>query len=217
MALRGSLDPATLAREVESGAIETVITALPDLYGRLVGKRIQAGFYCDEIAAPRHARLRVPAGLRHGDGPDAGLRLHELGQGLRRPARGARPGEPAPRRLAGSQRDRDLRCARGRTRRADRGGAALDPEAPARALRRARPAARDGKRARVLPVPRRLPHGARQGLPGARARRAATWRTTTCSRAPSPSRSWARSGGASTPRPSRSSSARASGAPASTS
>jgi glutamine synthetase len=51
VALRGSLDPATLAREVESGAIETVITALPDLYGRLVGKRIQAGFYRDEIAS----------------------------------------------------------------------------------------------------------------------------------------------------------------------
>jgi glutamine synthetase len=51
VALRGSLDPAQLAREVESGAIETVITALPDLYGRLVGKRINAGFYLGEIAS----------------------------------------------------------------------------------------------------------------------------------------------------------------------
>jgi glutamine synthetase len=47
---RGRLDPAALARDVESGAIETIVTALPDLYGRLVGKRIQAPFYLDEIA-----------------------------------------------------------------------------------------------------------------------------------------------------------------------
>ena len=35
----------------------------------------------------RHARMRLPARVRHGDGPDARLRLHELGDGLRRPAR----------------------------------------------------------------------------------------------------------------------------------
>jgi glutamine synthetase len=47
----GMLTPAELAREVEAGRIETVITAMPDLFGRLVGKRITASFYQDEVAA----------------------------------------------------------------------------------------------------------------------------------------------------------------------
>ena len=48
---RGKLSLENLAREVERGAIETVVTALPDLYGRLVGKRIHAPFFLDEIAS----------------------------------------------------------------------------------------------------------------------------------------------------------------------
>ncbi len=47
--LRGRLDRAELAREVEAGRIETIVTAIPDLYGRLVGKRIQASFFLEEI------------------------------------------------------------------------------------------------------------------------------------------------------------------------
>jgi len=46
---RGRLDRAELAREVEAGRIETIVTAIPDLYGRLVGKRIQAPFFLEEI------------------------------------------------------------------------------------------------------------------------------------------------------------------------
>ena len=34
------LDLEGLRREVAAGEIETVVTAFPDLYGRLVGKRI---------------------------------------------------------------------------------------------------------------------------------------------------------------------------------
>jgi len=34
---------AALTREIEDGRIETVITAVPDLYGRLMGKRIVEG------------------------------------------------------------------------------------------------------------------------------------------------------------------------------
>ena len=49
-----------------------------------------ARFFLDAIADARHARVRLPARVRHGDGPDARLRVHELGDGLRRPARGAR-------------------------------------------------------------------------------------------------------------------------------
>ena len=41
----------SLTREVGRGAIETVVTALPDLYGRLVGKRIHAPFFLEEIVS----------------------------------------------------------------------------------------------------------------------------------------------------------------------
>jgi glutamine synthetase len=45
------LDLGALERAVASGEIETVVTALPDLYGRLVGKRILGRFFLDEIAS----------------------------------------------------------------------------------------------------------------------------------------------------------------------
>jgi glutamine synthetase len=48
---RGRLDLAGLARAAEDGRIHTVVTALPDLFGRLVGKRIHARFFLDTIAA----------------------------------------------------------------------------------------------------------------------------------------------------------------------
>jgi glutamine synthetase len=47
----GRLSLEQLRAEVESGAIDTVITAIPDLYGRLVGKRITGRFFLDEVAA----------------------------------------------------------------------------------------------------------------------------------------------------------------------
>ena len=46
----GSLDLETLERLIVDGEIETVIAAVPDLYGRLLGKRIHGRFYLDEIA-----------------------------------------------------------------------------------------------------------------------------------------------------------------------
>ena len=51
MQARGLLDLDTLTRLINDGEIETVITAVPDLYGRLLGKRIVGRFYLDEIAA----------------------------------------------------------------------------------------------------------------------------------------------------------------------
>ncbi len=47
---RGLLDLAGLAGAAERGEIETVVTALPDLYGRLVGKRITTAFFLEEVA-----------------------------------------------------------------------------------------------------------------------------------------------------------------------
>lgn len=39
-----------LATLVERGEIETVLTVFPDMYGRLMGKRIQGGFFLEQIA-----------------------------------------------------------------------------------------------------------------------------------------------------------------------
>ena len=47
---RGRLDLESLERQVADGSIETVVTAIPDLYGRLMGKRILGSFFLEEIA-----------------------------------------------------------------------------------------------------------------------------------------------------------------------
>jgi glutamine synthetase len=43
------LDLEGLEREIAEGTIDTVVTALPDLYGRLVGKRIHGRFFLEEV------------------------------------------------------------------------------------------------------------------------------------------------------------------------
>ncbi len=48
--MKGRLEPQALEQAVRDGSVETVVTAFPDLYGRLVGKRIHAPFYLEEIA-----------------------------------------------------------------------------------------------------------------------------------------------------------------------
>jgi len=45
----GMLTAPELRDLVQRGEIETVLTVFPDLYGRLVGKRIGGRFFCDEI------------------------------------------------------------------------------------------------------------------------------------------------------------------------
>lgn len=46
---RGRLDRSDLQRGIDEGSIETVLTVLPDLYGRLMGKRIVGRFFLEEI------------------------------------------------------------------------------------------------------------------------------------------------------------------------
>lgn len=48
--MRGLLSAEALVREVEAGRIDTVVTVIPDLYGRLVGKRIHAPFFLESVA-----------------------------------------------------------------------------------------------------------------------------------------------------------------------
>ena len=140
------LDLDGLEREVAEGRIDTVVTAFPDLYGRLSASASSAASSWTRSPRARHARLRLPAGLRHGDGSHARLRLHELGDGLRRPARRARPRDAAARRLARAHGHRALR--RGATRSSDE-PIEVAPRtilrAAARARRRARPLAADGE------------------------------------------------------------------------
>src|ERR1700758_2487031 len=45
------LSPAALEQLVESGAVDTVIVAFTDMQGRLVGKRMAAGLFTEEVAA----------------------------------------------------------------------------------------------------------------------------------------------------------------------
>lgn len=47
--LKGQLDVETLKKKIADGEIETVLTAFPDNYGRLMGKRIAGGFFLDEV------------------------------------------------------------------------------------------------------------------------------------------------------------------------
>ncbi len=46
----GTLSRGELERRVRQGEIDTVLTVFPDLYGRLVGKRITGRFFLDEVA-----------------------------------------------------------------------------------------------------------------------------------------------------------------------
>ncbi len=50
MGERGRLDYETLVRLIEDDSIETVLTVFPDLYGRLMGKRILGRYFLEEVA-----------------------------------------------------------------------------------------------------------------------------------------------------------------------
>jgi len=51
--MQGRIDLETLQRMVIDGDIETVIAVLPDMYGRLVGKRFNARYFIDDVAIAR--------------------------------------------------------------------------------------------------------------------------------------------------------------------
>lgn len=46
----GSLTREQLCAEIDNGEIDTVLTAFPDMYGRLIGKRITGHFFRDQVA-----------------------------------------------------------------------------------------------------------------------------------------------------------------------
>ena len=47
--IRGMLDVETLKQMVSSEQIETVLTVFPDMYGRLLGKRITGPFFLNDV------------------------------------------------------------------------------------------------------------------------------------------------------------------------
>ena len=51
----GFLGIEKLRTAVEAGSIDTVILGVPDLYGRLMGKRLDAGFFLSDVAGGTHA------------------------------------------------------------------------------------------------------------------------------------------------------------------
>ena len=55
MSNRGMLDIEGLRTAVADGSIDTVILAIPDLYGRLMGKRLDASFFLTDVAGGTHA------------------------------------------------------------------------------------------------------------------------------------------------------------------
>lgn len=53
---QGMLDPRQLRQRVESGDIDTVVVGFTDLYGRLLGKRLDAAFFLEQVdSAAVHA------------------------------------------------------------------------------------------------------------------------------------------------------------------
>ena len=75
----GQLTLDQLRAEVERGALETVIVGFTDHYGRLMGKRYDGGRVRRRYRRPWHARVRLPADDRHGDGAGSGVPLRQLG------------------------------------------------------------------------------------------------------------------------------------------
>ena len=71
-----------LKAQIRSGAIDTVMVALPDPFGRLVGKRFRGDFFLKSVAQARHARLQLPADGEPRDGSARRLQGGQLGYRL---------------------------------------------------------------------------------------------------------------------------------------
>ena len=135
----GRLDGAALDRLIADGDVDTVLVVFPDLQGRLVGKRVTGHFWRDQMHGGHGAGPRVqlpPRGRRRHDAA-VGLRVRELGAGLRR-LRGAGPTCRRLRMVPWLDKTALVLCDLfdEDDRRAGRGLAAPDPATPGRARRR---------------------------------------------------------------------------------
>ena len=191
--MSGNLTIGELEAAIATGEIDTVIVAFADAQGRLVGKRVSARFFHEEVLPPRRRGVQLPpvGGCRHEH--RRRLRDVELGEGLRRHDAAARRRDPPPHPLAARERAGDGGPRVGE-RRSGRPVAARHPEPPARPPRR--PGARS-----PTPAPSSSSSSSttRIGMPGPAAtgisrRRPTTTSTTTCSRRDGSSRCCATSG-----------------------
>lgn len=53
--MRGRLDLDTLSNLVSSGEIDTIVVCMPDMQGRLIGKRVTGAFFLDSVVEETHA------------------------------------------------------------------------------------------------------------------------------------------------------------------
>ena len=91
---RGMLDVEELRAAVADGSVDTVILAFPDLYGRLMGKRLDASFFLTDVAGGTHAcdyLFTVDMEME----PVRGYKFLELGTWLWGCSPGAGPGDDA--------------------------------------------------------------------------------------------------------------------------
>ena len=174
---------------VRDGQIDTLVVAITDMQGRLMGKRVQAQAFLDGVIdhgahfctylLGTDMEMNTPEGFK--------LMNWETGYGDWI----AEPVWDTLRVLPWLREDgpRPRRHHRRGDRRGDPGLAADDPQAPGRARRRAGLRAQGRLRVRVLRPQGLLGGPGRARLAGAPERSATTTRTTTCSRRPRPSRS----------------------------
>ena len=168
MAVRsGNLTLDELETLIDKREIDTVIVAFPDMQGRLVGKRVSARLFREDVAAARRGGLQLPARGRRRDEHGRRLRDVELGDRLRRHGADARLRHPAARALASGHRDRDGRPDLARRASRSSPSPARDPARRqlARLAERGLVALRR-HRARVHRLRRQLPRGLGEGLPG---------------------------------------------------
>ncbi len=139
-----------LEEMVRDGRIDTIVVAITDMQGRLMGKRVQGQAFLDGVISPRRALLHVPARHGHGDEHARGVQAHELGDRLRRLDRRADLGPAAGPALAAGHGHGPRRHRRRGDRPGDPDLAADHPQAPGRPGREGRLRAQGRLRVRVL-------------------------------------------------------------------
>ena len=154
----GMLDIAGVKSAVGDGSIDTVILAFPDLYGRLLGKRLDASFFLTDVAGGTHVcdyLFTVDMDME----PVAGYEFANWDRGYGDVH--LVPDLATMRRLAWLDRTRAgyLRCAVAVRPPAGSGGSPFHPAQTAGAVSRERLSGHGRLRVGVLPVPRVLHRG----------------------------------------------------------
>ena len=135
---------------VRDGQIDTIVVAITDMQGRLMGKRVQGQAFLDGVISHGAHFCTYLLGHGHGDEHARGLQADELGDRLRRLDRRAGLGPAADPALAAGHGHGPRRRGRRGDRPRDPDRAADDPQAPGRAGGRRRLRAEGRLRVRVL-------------------------------------------------------------------